>query len=113
MLLGAGFDARAHRMPEIQKHGATVFEVDFAEQLERKQTILAESKITLPGRPIYVPCDFNQPDFDEALTTSLVEGGFRKGAGAIFVWEGVMRSSEGDGSSPALARAELPFSGSA
>jgi methyltransferase (TIGR00027 family) len=90
VLLGAGFDARALRLPAIAKHGASVYEVDFAEQLARKRALLDAARVTLPAWDHYVACDFNAPDFDDALMASLAERGFRAGAGAVFVWEGVI-----------------------
>jgi methyltransferase (TIGR00027 family) len=90
VLLGAGFDARGLRMPEIEAAGATVFEVDFAAQLESKRALLAAAGVPLPARIAYVPCDFATPDFDAALAARLEERGFRPGAGAFFVWEGVI-----------------------
>src|SRR5262249_11128089 len=59
VLLGAGFDARALRMSEIPEHGARVYEVDFAPQLETKRTVLARAGVTVPPFVAYVPCDFN------------------------------------------------------
>jgi methyltransferase (TIGR00027 family) len=90
VLLGAGFDCRGLRMPEIAARGATVFEVDLAAQLDRKRTILAAGGVTLPPWIHHVPCDFAAPDFADTLTAALEAGGFRRGAGALFVWEGVI-----------------------
>lgn len=90
VLLGAGFDARGLRLCEIATRKATVYEVDFAEQLEKKRTILAAGAVTLPAWIAHVPCDFAAPDFDETLAASLDARGFRRGDGALFVWEGVI-----------------------
>jgi methyltransferase (TIGR00027 family) len=90
VLLGAGFDARGLRLPEIAAQGATVYEVDFAAQLEKKRALLEAAGVVLPPHLRYVACDFSAPDFDETLTSELVAQGFRAGAGALFVWEGVM-----------------------
>jgi methyltransferase (TIGR00027 family) len=90
VLLGAGFDARGMRMPEIAEHGASVFEVDFGYQLDRKREILSAGGVSVPERIAYVPVDFEAPDFDGELTSALEAKGFRVGAGAIFVWEGVI-----------------------
>jgi methyltransferase (TIGR00027 family) len=90
VLLGAGFDTRGMRMPEIAAQRATVYEVDFAEQLEHKRALLAAAGVTLPAWIAHVGCDFKAPDFDAPLTAGLQERGFRIGAGAIFVWEGVL-----------------------
>jgi methyltransferase (TIGR00027 family) len=90
VLHGAGFDARGMRLAEIAAHGATVYEVDFAEQLARKRALLEAGGVTLPAWVAHVPCDLAAPDFAGALTAGLEERGFRCGAGAIFVWEGVI-----------------------
>jgi methyltransferase (TIGR00027 family) len=88
VLLGAGFDARGLRMPEIA--GARVYEVDFAEQLARKRAILEKAGVVVPERIAYVACDFADPSFDRPLAEGLEAAGFRRGAGALFVWEGVI-----------------------
>lgn len=90
VVLGAGFDVRGLRLPEIAERGATVYEVDFADQLEKKRGLLEAASVVLPPHLRYVACDFSAPDFDEALTSELVAQGFRVGAGALFVWEGVI-----------------------
>lgn len=90
VLLGAGFDTRGLRMPEIAARGAAVFEVDFAAQLEKKRALLAAAGVLMPPWIAHVACDFAQPDFEAALTSGLEEQGFRRGAGAIFVREGVI-----------------------
>ena len=90
VLMGAGFDARGMRMPEIPARRATVYEVDLPGQLERKAAILRDAGVTLPPWIAYVPCDFSVPGFGDALLASLEERGFRRGGGAIFVWEGVI-----------------------
>jgi methyltransferase (TIGR00027 family) len=90
VLLGAGFDARGLRLPEIAAQGATVYEVDFAAQLEKKRALLDAAGVVLPPHLRYVACDFSAPDFEETLTSELAAQGFRAGAGALFVWEGVI-----------------------
>lgn len=90
VLLGAGFDARALRITEIEARRATVFEVDTPEQMARKRSALAGAGIELPARIVYVPFDFETPDFDSELGGALEVAGFRPGAGALFVWEGVI-----------------------
>jgi methyltransferase (TIGR00027 family) len=89
VVLGAGFDARGLRMPEVAAHGARVYEVDFAALLEAKRALLIGAGISLPASMAHVACDFKE-DFEEALAAELAERGFRRGAGALFVWEGVV-----------------------
>jgi methyltransferase (TIGR00027 family) len=90
VLLGAGFDTRGLRLAEIQAGPAPVYEVDFAEQLERKRALLGAGGVTLPASIAHVACDLAAPDFDETLTAGLEARGFRRGGGAVFVWEGVL-----------------------
>jgi methyltransferase (TIGR00027 family) len=87
VILGAGFDARGLRMPEIAARGASVYEIDTAEQLTRKRAVLG---VPLPDHVHYVPFDFDRTDFDAGLAAALEASGFRRGGGAIFVWEGVI-----------------------
>jgi methyltransferase (TIGR00027 family) len=90
VLLGAGFDARGLRMPEIAAKSARVWEVDLPAQIERKRAVLANARIVVPDRIAFVGFDFARADFEEALASDLVNAGFRAGGGAIFVWEGVI-----------------------
>jgi methyltransferase (TIGR00027 family) len=90
VLLGAGFDARGLRMPEIAARRASVYEVDTSDQLERKRAVLENAGVKLPAGLAHVPCDFGAPDFASSLTSTLEGRGFRPGAGAVFVWEGVI-----------------------
>ena len=85
VLLGAGFDARALRMPELAR--AAVYEVDTADQLARKRAVLAGAGVALPANVRYVPFDFERAEYD---AEALAAAGFRRGAGALFVWEGVI-----------------------
>lgn len=90
VLLGAGFDARGLRMPEIAAHDASVYEVDTAHQLDRKRAALRDAGVSAPVRIAHVPFDFHGTRFEENLASSLAAKGFRPGAGAVFVWEGVI-----------------------
>jgi O-methyltransferase involved in polyketide biosynthesis len=67
-----------------------VYEVDFAEQLEKKRALLAAADVSLPAWVAHVACDFSSPDFEAPLAAGLQERAFRRGAGALFVWEGVI-----------------------
>ncbi len=90
VLLGAGFDARGLRMSEIVARGATVFEVDLPEQMQRKRRVLSSAGVKLPGHVVYVPFDFETTDLELELGGALEVAGFRSGAGTMFVWEGVL-----------------------
>lgn len=73
-------------MPEVVERNVKVFEVDVPAQLERKREVCDAAGIALPDTIAYVPFDFAST----LLTEGLVAQGFRKGAGAMFVWEGVI-----------------------
>lgn len=90
VLLGAGFDARGLRMPELAERGVAVFEVDAPDQLRRKRAVLAAGGVALPARVSHVPFDFDSHRIDDHLAPALEAKGFRRCAGALFVWEGVI-----------------------
>jgi methyltransferase (TIGR00027 family) len=96
VLLGAGFDMRGHRMPELAAADARTWEVDVPAQLERKRALLDVAGVPPSARVAYVPCDFDADACDDALLASLQANGFRVGGGAIFVWEGVIGYIDGD-----------------
>jgi methyltransferase (TIGR00027 family) len=90
VLLGAGFDTRGLRMTEVEAHHATVYEIDTPEQLARKRRALRGAGVRLPRRVVHVPADLDTADVDGELGGALARAGFRLGAGAMFVWEGVI-----------------------
>lgn len=109
VLLGAGFDARAMRMPELS--GRRVFEVDLPEQLDARRALLDGAGLAAPPWSAQVPCDFEAPDFEAELGGALAARGFQLGAGALFVWEGVvayLRRESVDRSLAFMARAGGP-----
>jgi methyltransferase (TIGR00027 family) len=89
VLLGAGFDARGLRLPEIPAHGARVYEVDFPRQLEDKRRILSAGGVALPPWVAHVACDLAAPGFADRLAADLEASGFRLGGGARVIMEGV------------------------
>lgn len=84
VLLGAGFDTRAVRLPELD--GSTVFEVDHPATQRHKQTTLATLGVDSPAR--YVTWDFETRPLDE-LGDALVAAGHDPTAPTITIWEGV------------------------
>jgi methyltransferase (TIGR00027 family) len=88
VLLGAGFDARALRTPALVANGARVFEVDLADQLDRKRSVLDAAGVTLPAFVSYVACDFTS-NYEDTLGRSLEACGFRRDRPAFVIWEGV------------------------
>jgi methyltransferase (TIGR00027 family) len=82
VILGAGYDARAHRLDELAK--MRVFEVDRADTQDQKRRRIA--KVSGARSDInYVPVDFEK----QSLATELADAGWRADRTSLFVWEGV------------------------
>src|SRR4051812_34849821 len=82
VLLGAGYDTRAHRLPALAS--VRVFEVDHPRTQEAKRRVVAGLGVS-GAHVTYVPVDFEHDD----LATSLADAGFAREADTVFVWEGV------------------------
>lgn len=81
VILGAGLDGRAWRMPELA--GTAVFEVDQPASQRDKRDRAAG----LPGGgPVFVPVDFGTDRLDRALAAA----GHRADAPTTWIWEGVV-----------------------
>jgi methyltransferase (TIGR00027 family) len=83
VILGAGFDCRAYRMPESRS--ATVFEADHPTTLAAKLQGLNQAIPVIPANVRFVEIDFNRQSLPEVLA----EAGFDASLPALFVWEGV------------------------
>jgi len=83
VVLGAGFDSRAYRLPGLRR--ITVFEVDHPDTLRRKRTALTRALGVFPEHVRFVPTDFNQDDLERAMAAA----GYRESARTLFLWEGV------------------------
>jgi methyltransferase (TIGR00027 family) len=83
VILGAGLDGRAWRMPELAV--VTVFEVDHPDS-QRDKRVRAAS-LTQAARDIrFVPVDFTQDRLDDALASA----GHDPARQTTWVWEGVV-----------------------
>ena len=83
VILGAGYDGRAWRMPELV--GVTVYEVDHPATQGEKRTHLAELPAT--GANVrFVPVDFER----ESLDTTLDRAGHDRASPTCWIWEGVV-----------------------
>ncbi len=80
VVLGAGFDTRAHRLDLAR---TTVFEVDTAEMQRAKRAVLASRLASDPVR--YVPVDFLRDDLGVALAAA----GWDATQSTLVLWEGV------------------------
>lgn len=92
VILGAGFDARALRLPELR--GALVIEVDLERVLAEKRRLLGDAGAATE-RHAYVGCDLSAPTFPAVLEPALAAAGMRLGEGAVFVCEGLFAYLDG------------------
>jgi methyltransferase (TIGR00027 family) len=83
VLLGAGFDARAWRLPECRE--IAVFEVDHPATQAAKRAVVARVRGAAAGRVRFVPVDFDR----EAVEGALAAAGWDPRPPSLFVWEGV------------------------
>jgi len=82
VLLGAGLDARAHRI--VGAKDAIVFEIDHPSTQRYKQK--RASDLTLCAREVrYAACDFEQITLEQALASV----GFDPTRRSVWIWEGV------------------------
>ena len=83
VILGAGYDGRAWRMPEL--NGVKVFEVDHPATQAEKRARLADLPAAT-GVVTLVPIDFAQ----ESLETALDRAGHDRTSPTCWIWEGVV-----------------------
>jgi len=83
VILGAGLDSRAYRIPSIDR--TRVFEVDHPATQDWKKARLQKILGTLPSYVNFVPIDFEQQKLEDAMAAA----GFHTGAKTFFIWEGV------------------------
>ena len=84
VILGAGFDCRAHRMPELR--GIAVFEVDRADTQAAKRGRLPDTAGAPDAQRVhYVAVDFLRDEVGAKLEAA----GWEPRRRSLFVWEGV------------------------
>jgi len=83
VILGAGFDSRAYRLPPM--NGVTVFEVDHPVTQAAKRRVVRRFAGEDAGRVRFVPVVFGTDD----LAGKLAGSGFDPGAVTLVLWEGV------------------------
>ncbi|EHB55277.1 methyltransferase [Mycolicibacterium rhodesiae JS60] len=83
VILGAGYDTRAVRLPELA--GIPVYEVDLPANTRRKGAALHRAFGRIPPDVTLVPADFETDD----LSTSLWRAGFGTDRRTFYVWEAV------------------------
>lgn len=84
LILGAGYDSRAYRFPEL-KGKVKLFEVDTPETQEIKKASLIKHFGALPEHVAFVSLDFEKDD----LAASLAQAGFDTSLQTLVIWEGV------------------------
>ena len=84
VILGAGYDSRAHRIDGL-KGKVRVFEVDHPATQKAKMERLKEIPGSLSDHVVYVPVDFRKEKLDQRL----FERGYDKELKTLFIWEGV------------------------
>ncbi len=83
VILGAGFDSRAYRLPGLRR--TTVFEVDRPDTQATKRRVLERALPAPPKHVRFVASDFNQGDLESAMAAA----GYSESARIFFLWEGV------------------------
>lgn len=81
--LGAGFDTRLYRLPEVKNIPS--WEVDQAVNIDAKQKALLDAVGKLPDYPEQVSMDFINEDIGEILNSH----GYKCDEPTFFIWEGV------------------------
>jgi len=83
VLLGAGFDTRAYRLPSASR--VVAFEIDHPQTAPAKQAALRRSLGALPENVRFVSIDFNTQSLGEVL----LRAGYNQAQASCLVWEGV------------------------
>ncbi len=84
VILGAGYDCRAYRIPGMDQ--TRTFELDHPSTLAVKRKHLTTQLGALPAHVTFVPIDFDVQD----LSMELKAAGFDQTVPTYFLWEGVM-----------------------
>ena len=84
VILGAGFDTRAHRFTELLKDVA-VIEVDYGATQEYKKRRVEAALGGVPANVVYAPIDFTRESLGEVLRRA----GFQSGRKTYYICEGV------------------------
>lgn len=83
VILGAGFDTRAFRLPALDN--LPVYVVDHPDTLRVAMPVLERVRADVHPRLRFVPIDFNHVQLDAAMRAA----GFVRSTPAVFLWEGV------------------------
>lgn len=83
VILGAGFDSRAYRIPGVEK--ARVFEVDHPGTQIWKQKRLKRKLGAFPSHVTFIPIDFEKQNLEDGMK----KASFPTNVKTFFIWEGV------------------------
>ena len=83
VILGAGFDSRAYRLPSLRN--VTVFEVDHPDTQAAKRRTLQRILPALPKHVLFAAIDFNRCRLESVMAAA----GYRASARTFILWEGV------------------------
>jgi methyltransferase (TIGR00027 family) len=97
VILGAGFDTRAYRLPAME--GVKVFEVDLPSVQTEKTKKIQKYLGRLPEHVTFIPIDFDTQSLEPALAAT----GFDPSTAAVFIWEGVTQYIKEEAVRQALA----------
>jgi len=92
VILGAGFDTRAHRFTELLKD-SVVIEIDYGATQEYKKRRVEVALGGAPANVVYAPIDFTR----ESLCDVLRRAGFQPGRKTYYICEGVSMYVPEDG----------------
>jgi methyltransferase (TIGR00027 family) len=108
VILGAGFDTRAHRFTELLRDAA-VIEIDYGATQDYKRRRVDTALGGAPGNLVYAPIDFARESLDEVLGRA----GFDPHRPTYYICEGVSMYVPEDGMKAtlrAIAKASAPGS---
>ena len=97
VILGAGFDTRAYRIPGIER--TRVFEIDQPATQAVKLERLKKAIDPLPAHVTFVPADLNIQQLAEVLRN----GGYDEHGKTLFIWQGVTYFLKPEGINGTLA----------
>ena len=83
VILGAGFDSRAYRLPGLRD--LAVFEVDHPDTQAAKRKALVRALSVLPKHVRFVAIDFKERELESVMSAA----GYRESARTFILWEGV------------------------
>lgn len=84
VILGAGYDSRPYRLPELNER-VRCFEVDHPATQKVKIERIEKTLGSLPQNVVYIPIDFERDDLEHQLSG----WGYDRHLKTLFIWEGV------------------------